>query len=477
MENALIKARGLNFKYVESTEGIHDVDFCVNEGEVVLLTGNSGSGKSTLLKCLNGIIPTITEGELSGDLSIGEKNFKDLKMFRLNQFIGSVFQNPRSQFFTDDTTAELVFPMENYGYTKAQMDERLEQLKETFGISKLLNKNVYTLSSGERQLIALASAVTMDQNILLFDEPSANLDYKNACRLGEILRSLKKKGYTAIVADHRFYYLSGVIDKVLFMENGELSIYNSEEEFRKAKYNTRSFDIFLADIPLQKHKEKEREVARLENVSYQNILKDITFSINKGEIVALLGNNGAGKTTLAKVLCKSIKQDSGTAKTEKLPFFIMQDPDYQLFGTSVYNELELVNNDPKRINECLKYLGLDKYKYKHPFDLSGGQKQRLQIAMAILCDRDLIIFDEPTSGLDVDSMKNVSDEITKLKEKSGILVISHDYEFIRRVADRIIYLKDGVLKSDFNLDKDTLSDLNNIFINMKEEKKDENVEN
>lgn len=466
----VIKADNLSFNYEESEEGISDVNFDISEGEIVLLTGNSGSGKSTLLKCLNGLIPAVTEGDMKGLLSIEGENYSELKMYRLNQMIGSVFQNPRSQFFTDNTTAELVFPMENYGFSKEEMKERLESLCKTFGISELMDRNIFSLSSGERQLIALASAVTMKQRVLLFDEPSANLDYGNAMRLGRLLKKLRDKGYTIIVADHRFYYLGGEIDKVLFMEDGKLKLCNSEEEFKQGNYNTRSFDIFSIDIPFPEKRQASEVVASLEDVRYKDILNGVDLKLNKGEITVLVGNNGAGKTTLAKALCMSIKPDSGKVDVSGLPFFIMQDPDYQLFGTSVKNELELVKKDPAAIDHCLKYLGLSKYKYKHPFDLSGGQKQRLQIGMAMLCDRELIIFDEPTSGLDVYSMLNVSKEINRLREKAGVLVISHDYEFIRHVANRVVYLKDGVIKKDFILDEQSLSDLNNIFKEMQEDK-------
>ena len=145
---AVVKAQNLSFKYMESTEGISDINFEINKGEIVLLTGNSGSGKSTLLKCLNGLIPSITEGELQGFLSIDGDKTSDLKMHELNKKIGSVFQNPRSQFFTDNTTAELVFPMENYGFPKDKMEERLQELKKAFGIENLMDRNIYSLSSG-----------------------------------------------------------------------------------------------------------------------------------------------------------------------------------------------------------------------------------------------------------------------------------------------------------------------------------------
>jgi len=466
----VIKAEGLSFKYNESKEGIFDVNFEINQGEAVLITGNSGSGKSTLLKCLNKLIPTITEGELKGKLFINGEDYDKVKMYDLNKNIGSVFQNPRSQFFTENSTAELVFPMENYGTGKEEMGRKRDELKKDFNLGKVMGRDIFTLSSGERQMLALASSLTMNQKVLIFDEPSANLDYGNAMRLGRLIGKLKHKGYTIIVADHRFYYLNGIIDKVFFMEQGKLTSFASEEEFKRSGYDTRSFDIFSLNIPFAGVEEsKDSVVAELKDVSYKEILKSVNLKLHKHEVVGLVGSNGAGKTTLARLLCESNKPDGGKVVKGALPFFIMQDPDYQLFGTSVDNELSLVNNDAKRIAECVDYLGLKPYRYKHPFDLSGGQKQRLQIAMALICDRDLIIFDEPTSGLDVYSMQRVSDEIVKLKEKASVLVISHDYEFLRHVADRIVYLNNKTVEDDFILNEENVHKLNAIFGKMAEE--------
>ncbi len=471
-KETVLQTQNLTFSYMDSDKGIKNVNFQIKKGEVVLLTGNSGCGKSTLLKCLNGLIPAVTEGHLSGRITINDKDYSKLKMHELNRDIGSVFQNPRSQFFTDNTTSELVFPMENYGWQKSKMEKKLARLTEEFGLKNLLNKNIFILSSGERQIIALASALTMNQNVLLFDEPSANLDYGNAMKLGRIIERLKADGMAVIVADHRFYYLNDIIDKVFFMENGKLTVYNSERAFKNSSYDTRSFDLFSLNVPylfkLQKNEERVKPVAELQGACFKNILKDVNLKLYKGEITVLVGCNGAGKTTLAKLFCKTYKPDRGKVITSGLPFFIMQDPDYQLFGTSVKNELSLVKKAPQEIEQCLEYLGLEKFRDAHPFELSGGQKQRLQIGMAMLCNRDLIIFDEPTSGLDVSSMEKVSDEIIKLREKASVLVISHDYEFIRHVADRIIFLEDGKIRNDFVLDASTVGELNQIFNKMKE---------
>ncbi len=462
----MIRAEKLTFNYEQSDDGIKDIDFYVKDSEVILLAGDSGSGKSTLLKCLNGLIPETVEGSLEGNLYFEDKKYSELRMFELNEKIGSVFQNPRSQFFTTNSTAELVFPMENYGYTKKLMDERLEALTEKFGLHPLLNRNIFEISSGERQLLALASAMALNQKVVIFDEPSANLDYGNAMKLGKIISGLKKSGITVIVADHRFYYLKGLIDRVFLVEDGRLSQFGSEEEFKKSKYDTRSFDLFDLALPVPEKSISTEKIAGLKNVSYKNILTDISLELKKGEVSVLVGNNGVGKTTLAKLLCKTVKPDKGEVNANELPFYIMQDPDFQLFGTSVYNELALVNDNEEAIAETLKYLGLYDYKDKHPFDLSGGQKQRLQIGMTMLCDKPLIIFDEPTSGLDIVSMKKVAREIVRLKENAAVLVISHDYEFIRQCADRIIYLNDGHIEDDFYMDDENVEKLDRLYRQM-----------
>ncbi len=468
MGEVVIKADNLSFNYKESKEGIHDNTFEIKSGEVILLTGNSGSGKSTLLKCLNGLIPEIQEGEISGNITINDKEYSKLKMFELNKEIGSVFQNPRSQFFTDESTAELVFPMENYGLSKEEMQAKLDRLIEDFSLEKIIGRNIFTLSSGERQKLALATSLTLNQKILLFDEPSANLDYGNAMKLGLIIRELRKRGLTILVSDHRFFYLNGIIDKVLFMDSGNLKIYEGEEEFKNSDYNTRSFELFNINTSFKSEKELHETAVSLSNVYYKDILKDINIDFYKGETTVIVGSNGAGKTTLAKLLCKTFKPDKGKVNVKGLPFFIMQDPDYQLFGTSVHNELSIVKKDEERIDFLLDKFGLKEYKHTHPFDLSGGQKQRLQIAMAMLCDKEVIIFDEPTSGLDVTSMQRVSSEICSLSNHAAVLVISHDYEFIRNVADRIVYLDEGTVKEDFKLNNETVSRLNSIFKKMEE---------
>ncbi len=468
MSTKIISAKNLCFAYESSVDNnLKDISFDIYQGEVILVSGNSGSGKSTLLKCINGLIPHMIDGEYKGSVEVDGKIVENTSIHALSESIGTVFQNPRSQFFTTNSTAELVFAMENFGKSKSFMENEIEALTKEFGLDELLNRDIYQLSSGERQLLAIACSKTMNQKIMLFDEPSANLDYGNAMKLSRIITKLKASGVTVIVSDHRFYYLSGIIDRVLLMNDGALTIYDSEQSFIDSSYNTRSFNLFDMDIADRIVEPYDNEVASIENLSFKNVLDNVNLKLYKNEVVALVGVNGVGKTTLSRLLTKALKPSKGVVNMDSFPYYIMQDSDYQLFGSSVLGEFKLMPEaiDNEDIMLVLKSLGLDKLIDVHPFELSGGQKQRLQIAISCLMNRDLIIFDEPTSGLDVSSMKSVTDEVLNLSNNSSILVISHDYEFIRNVASRVVYLDEKTVKEDFLL-AGNVCRLNSIFKDM-----------
>ena len=469
MDSYVVEGKNISFEYRDSLEGIQNVNFVLQPGEVILVTGNSGSGKSTFLKCLNGLIPRVVEGKLQGEILLNHQNTKDMSMAEISRHISSVFQNPRSQFFTTNTTSELVFSMENYGLDKAVMEERIQKVCALLQIQYLLNRDIFQLSGGERQMVAIASAMMMGQQIILLDEPSANLDYHNTYVFRGLVEKLKQEGYTVLIADHRFYYLSGLINRVFLFDDGKMQIFDSEQAFKESSYDTRSFDLFAMNIPFQTACEKKEKVLSLVDISYKDILQDITLDFFTNEVTAIIGTNGVGKTTLARILCKSISCTHGKIIGD-IPFYIMQDADYQLFGTSVQAELEIADHKIKDIQDVMDYFQLTKYADTHPFSLSGGQKQRIQVALGILSNRKVIIFDEPTSGLDLLSMRRVAREIQELKKKACVIVISHDYEFIRHISDRVLYLKNKTIRKDIPLDKEHLSEFNQIFMEMRDEK-------
>lgn len=213
---------------------------------------------------------------------------------------------------------------------------------------------------------------------------------------------------------------------ILLQEGGIQGIY-SEEEFKQSDYRLRSFELFEQDfLPLRQ--EAGREVLSIEGLCYKDILDKINLQLHQGEVLALVGKNGAGKTTLAKLICQMEKADSGKIEQGALPLFILQDSDYQLFGTSVEHELHISPQkvSDEEVQEALSMVGLQKLSKSHPFNLSGGEKQRLQVATAYVSPAEVLVFDEPTSGLDLESMEKVSRLILNLSKEKGILVISHD---------------------------------------------------
>ena len=467
----VIRTDGYGFTYSGETQpALFPMDFTIRKGEIILLAGDSGSGKSTFLKSLNGLIPEIVDGTIQGKRYLENKNMSGIPIWEISRIVGSVFQNPRSQFFTLNSTSELVFPMENYGFPRQEMSQRLLALKKILPIGPLMDQDLLSLSAGERQLLALASAMVLSPRLLLFDEPSANLDYANAMRLRQLIAGLKAQGITVLIADHRFYYMQGLVDRVFLLTKGHLEIFSSEADFRASSYNTRSFDLFHMDVPFSPLSSRGEAVATVRHVTKWDVLRDVSFPLHRREIAVMAGVNGAGKTTLARLLTGAIRPDSGEIHTGELPFYVMQDADYQLFGNSVGHELEIghSNLEKKEFQHILKNLNLWQYRNTHPFDLSGGEKQRLQIACASVSNAPLVIFDEPTSGLDVQSMERVVREIRRLAEDKGILIISHDYEFIRRVAHRIIFIHQGKVEQDFPLTADTLCLLNHIYQKMEE---------
>lgn len=461
----VMEARNLTFAYEgEHTPVLEDVNFSIAEGSIVFISGLSGSGKSTLLNVINGLIPEVIDGKLSGELFIGGKS--KVTMTERSMLIGNVFQNPRSQFFTTNTTAELVFAMENFGVSKPEMEMRLKALIKKYKLEHLLDRDIYELSSGERQMLALMSALIMNPRIVIFDEPSANLDYGNAMRLRRQIEELKSEGITVLVADHRCFYLRGLIDKVLLLSDNTVTEYESEEAYFSSDYAARAVNLF-------DEKYESRLIARagpidvrIENVSYKGILQGVSAEFRRGEISTIVGVNGAGKTTLARLISGVINPDSGSVEIEGQALYIMQDADYQLFGASCIKELEIGSMDEELNAEALKALKLYEFRDAHPHSLSGGQKQRLQMAISRVSQNKVIILDEPTSGLDKNSMHRVVEQLESMKRNHTIIIISHDYEFIRNITDRIFYLEDGRIRGTFYLDEENVDQLNKTFEEM-----------
>ena len=464
----MLEFKDVSFTYKNSNNKVLDrVNFKINKGECILLTGVSGSGKSTLIHLMNGLIPTLYEGQLEGEILFKNKDLKDIESYDISKNIGYVSQDPRGHFFTTNTTSELVFSMENYGIPLNEMKKKYSELVNLLELEKLVDKNIIYISSGERQKIAIGCSLSLEPEIIILDEPSSNLDFHMTKKLKQLIEKLKTKGYTIIIAEHRMYYIQNLIDRVLVINNGKVIEKTISDLESNNEVPLRSLDIFNLELENISCKNKEL-LMEINNITYKNILSNITTTVYKGDVIGLIGKNGVGKTTLLRLLSNIMKPNKGKIVGKVVPFLVMQDMDYQFFTESVESEMKFgsADNDLEKMNSLLMKLGLTEFKDKIPFELSGGQKQRLLIAISALANVNLLMFDEPTSGLDYVNMTKVSGILKDLSKNSALIVATHDIEFLYKTCNRVVYLDDKVIKEDFYLNLENKKKVNNIFINM-----------
>ena len=228
----MIELKDVNFSYKGSTEaGLHHVSLQIHDGETVLLCGASGCGKTTILRLINGLIPHYYKGELSGSVNVGGRQIAQTELYELASAVGTVFQNPRSQFFSVDTDGEITFGTENIGIPPAEILRRKAGVTKEFALEPLLDKSLFALSGGEKQKIACASVSALMPQIMLLDEPSSNLDWNAIRELAEVIRKWKAQGKTVVISEHRLWYLKDLVDRVVFLENGVISHEWSRQEF------------------------------------------------------------------------------------------------------------------------------------------------------------------------------------------------------------------------------------------------------
>lgn len=465
------------FQYSEeSTPTLRKVSGNIPAGRCVVLCGGSGCGKSTLLRCINGLIPQFYEGELTGFCRLDGQDTANLSIGEIGELAASVFQDPRSQFFTVNSSNEVAFGLENHGLPQEKIRDRVDKAFRTFHLEHLKNRNVYELSSGERQLISILSAWAMDTDIFLLDEPTANLDFAATQQLKNILLELKKQGKTLLLSEHRLYYLADIADEYWIMANGEIKHKYTAEE-AKALLPLQLHTLCLRTLDLEQITVSERppqpenmpQALSVSNLRYEYgrknraILSDVNFSVCEHEIVGLVGANGCGKTTLGKLIAGLYRSTGGEIslfgkaqkpkQLQKQVLFIMQEAEFQFFTNSVLHELQyghkITAEFEKKTETLLKSMDMWECRDRHPFSLSGGQMQRLTLMMAYLSDKPIVILDEPTAGQDAESLKRCAKLIREMGKEKTVLIITHDLELIADACDRCIGLSGGHSDTDF----------------------------
>lgn len=472
--------------------GISGLDLTIRDGEFVVLTGGSGCGKTTVTRLINGLVPHYYTGELSGSITIDGVSVPDTPIFETAKKVGSVFQNPRSQFFNVNTTDEIAFAAENQCVKPELIKEHIADTAASMRIEKLLDRSIFELSGGEKQIIACAGINVLSPDIIVLDEPSSNLDSEAIEKLKAVLTDWKAQGKTVVIAEHRLYFLRELADRMIILDKGK-----AVKELSAQELKTLTFDdtermgirpLSLAGIKFPgRNAPSQSSKLKLENFVFT--YKDGKHGINIPElelpanrVIAIIGHNGAGKSTLARNICGLEKKCRGTltlsGKSLKAKdrlhncYMIMQDVNHQLFTESVRDEVMLSMTDKAltyeqkaaRADEILAQLDLSEYADTHPMALSGGQKQRTAIASGIASSKPVIIFDEPTSGLDLSHMKQVANEIRKLRDMGKtVFIVTHDLEFILSCCEHIVRLENGRVVQNYELTTDNFLSLIGFF--------------
>ncbi len=498
----ILSCENVAFKYIESTDyAISDCTFSVKKGEKIMLCGASGSGKSTLLRLLKRELSP--RGELSGNITLMGKDRSELSDRESAEKIGFVMQSPDSQTVCDKVSAELAFGLESFGVKSGEIQSRVGEMAAFFGIEPLYDRDISTLSGGQKQLVALCSVMATDPDILLLDEPTAQLDPVAARELLGILDRLNKEmGVTIIIAEHDPEELFDSCDKILYLAKGKTEFFgtpaltakyfveNALEGFlpETAKAFARLCDdlplnvrqgraklekLGVTDIPKQAVTDTERAepyVLQCKNLwqryekNSPDILKGCDLGIRKGECYGLLGSNGGGKSTLLRVICGLCKPYMGTVslfgKKQKaykngllfreMLAFLPQEPVTMFVKESVREDL-LQSGDKAAVENVSQRMGIEHILDRHPWDLSGGEIQKCAFAKILLVDPKIIVLDECTKGMDSFAKKALGDILLGLKDEGRtILLVTHDLEFAAQYCDRCGLLFDGKIAAEDN---------------------------
>ena len=391
---------------------LSDINLEIQDGEFVLICGESGCGKTTMTKLINGLIPHfVRDVSVDGTITVCGKNVAEMPMYEIAELVGSVFQNPRTQFFYTNSNAEMAFGLENRGVEPEYIRKRIKNTINELDIEKLEDRDVFSMSGGEKQLLAFASVYAMNPQIYVLDEPSANLDIAAMEKLSERMKVIKEKGHTVVVAEHRLAWIQKFADRITYMKEGRIEQEFTSDEF-KALSDLKRKQMGLRSIVPEQIQipeiigNSEDAVLQICNLSCkrkkQMIFQNISLSARAGDIIGITGKNGAGKSTFCNCLCGLLKPKGGEilyqgkklsekART-KLFGMVMQEVNHQLFSDSVKNECLLANEEAseQEIRELLEKFDLEEYAEYHPMILSGGQRQRLAICQAVMGEKSCL---------------------------------------------------------------------------------------
>ena len=511
MKKKIIEFKDFSFQYrVQAEPTVKNINLTIYEGEKVLIVGPSGSGKSTLSHCINGLAPFFYDGFVTGQLSINGNDATKMNIFEISKIVGTVLQDPDSQFIGLTVGEDIAFKLENYCVSQDEMIDKVNKSAELVDIKKELYTSPYKLSGGQKQRVTLAGVTVDDVKILLFDEPLASLDPATGESAIELIDKMQKQNNkTAIIIEHRLEdVLHCDVDRVIVMDKGEIIADTTIDEIirkdilrkvgiREPLYLTalryanceinntlnlknietlelgeykEKIKAWYENIEVYESNENQNPILELDNVNFsynkeKQILKNVSFKINKGDMAAIVGRNGAGKSTISKLVCGFYKPTSGRIlfdgndmvddtikeRSEKIGF-VMQNPNQMISKTMVYDEVAfglkirgLSDSQIKeRVYETLKICGLYGYRNWPISALSFGQKKRVTIASILVLNPEMIILDEPTAGQDFKHYTEIMEFLVDLNKKGvTILMVTHDMHLMLEYTNKVIVLSEG----------------------------------
>lgn len=434
---------------------LKNASFSVEYGELALLSGYSGEGKSTVLSLISGIIPNITPGELTGDVLIAGESITDKKMSEVCRRVGVVLQNADAQIIQQLVEDEIAFGCENFAFTKEKIQTCI--LNACSRMKLQPQWKTRTLSGGQKQRLITACTLATEQKIIVLDEPLANLDKAGAKLLMEALRSLTQEGYAVLIIEHRLDMVLPYVDTVWSICGGTVNKVENKRKYlsEQAAYIQDECKTIITQEP----------AFLLKNVGFsvksREILKDITFDINMGERILLLGENGCGKTTLLRLIAGLSSPTKGSIIHSFAPELsqkqkgnrnwfrkvgvVYQNPNYQLFMPTVRQEIAYGAESEGFAKEITDMFGLNALADRHPQSLSEGQKRRVSIAAVAAAKPDLLLLDEPTVGQDYRGLKELVRVLNTLHEKSGntMVTVTHDMRCAEALCDRAVLIEGG----------------------------------
>ncbi len=414
----------------------------------MLVFGRSGCGKTTLMRRLAG--QDMFRGTETGKLTVKANSH------------GYVWQDTASQIVCDRVESELVFGMENMGYSKELMERRLAELVMFFGLDGLLHKKTYELSTGEQQILNVASAVALKPEMMLYDEPTGSMDPASADRFLSIVKKINKElGITTILTEQRPEIFFEIADRILVMDEGRVVFNGSHDELMRAAgassghpgeaylpgFIGKSGKTYEVSGCSDKNAISAKRVWFRYEQGGQDVIKDLSFELKAGSISAMVGANGSGKSTLAMLLAGLKRPYMGKVRAVGDIAYLPANPVYMFTKDKVFKELGGDRTAPEYAGALGLDVGTGAYTANmHPMDLSGGEMERLGLAIALSRECDIYILDEPTKGLDPYAKIALNDILhTMIRKNKTILLITHDVEFAAVSSDNMAMMFDGRL--------------------------------